>query len=118
MIAAVPKYRVWFGVLVLFAAGAGPADDAADGGKAPSAARAREWESPSAAIAALRRSHATDHGTFVVQGELDPLIAADGGGACPSAAATDVMQVLRVMAGLDRLPNPHRAALAAFARHS
>jgi alkylation response protein AidB-like acyl-CoA dehydrogenase len=52
---------------------------------------------------------------LVPQGELDALIHSGGGGACPSAAAIDALQALRLMAGLQPLANPHRAVLAAFA---
>lgn len=74
----------------------------------------KEHEHPAKALGMLQQAHGKDGDVFVAQEELDPLIHKDGGGACPSAACVDAMQVLRVMAGLDRLRNPHKAALAAF----
>ncbi|MEX0642628.1 MAG: acyl-CoA dehydrogenase [Pirellulales bacterium] len=53
---------------------------------------------------------------FVVQGDLDPVIRQGGGGACASAAATDAIQTLRLMAGMEPLVNPHKAALAAIGK--
>jgi alkylation response protein AidB-like acyl-CoA dehydrogenase len=70
---------------------------------------------PSSALSVLQQAHARDNNSLVLQSELDFLIPEDGGGACASAAGVNLMQTLRVMAGLDRLSNPHRAALAAFA---
>lgn len=75
---------------------------------------AKDYEHPAKALGMLQQAHGKDGDVFVAQEELDPLIHKDGGGACPSAACIDAMQVLRVMAGLDRLRNPHKAALAAF----
>jgi len=94
-------------------AGPGLADD-----EVPPAAVAdadKALAAPAGALDALQRAHAADGTAFVLQGELDPLIHDGGGGACPSAAAVDLFQALRLMAGLDKVPNPHKAALAAFA---
>lgn len=74
----------------------------------------KDYEQAGEAIGMLQRADGKDGEVFVAQGELDSLIAKDGGGACPSAACIDLTQVLRVMAGLDPLRNPHKAALAAF----
>lgn len=76
---------------------------------------ARLLGDPTAAISFLQRTHEGDAATFIVEGDLDPLIPESGGGACASAAGIDALQVLRVMAGLDKLPNPHRSLLAGFA---
>lgn len=62
---------------------------------------------------AVAISKATER--FVGQDELDKLIHAGGGGACPSAAAIDAIQILRVMVGLKPLDNPHKAVLTTFA---
>src|SRR5438094_201532 len=78
-------------------------------------AAAKEWENPDVALTALQKSHARGGNTFIVQGELDGLIDEEGGGACASAAAIDVLQVLRAMAAMDKLPNPQRVVIAAFA---
>jgi alkylation response protein AidB-like acyl-CoA dehydrogenase len=77
----------------------------------------RDYEHPGKALAKLQQAHGKEGDVFVVQTELDPLIPAEGGGACPAAACIDAVQVLRVMAGMDRLKNPHKAALAAFGKH-
>lgn len=71
--------------------------------------------SSNAALSALQGAHEIDGSTFVDQDDLDPLIPESGGGACASAAGIDAMQTLRVMAGLEKLANPHRSLLAAFA---
>lgn len=76
--------------------------------------RANALSSPEA-IDVLQDAHLQDQNTFVEQSELDSLIDKDGGGACASAAAIDVLQVLRLMAGLEKLPNPHKIALKSFA---
>jgi hypothetical protein len=66
------------------------------------------------AIQQLQKSHEQTKSTFVIQQELDTLIAPDGGGACPSAVAIDALQILRVVGGNKPLENPHQAALGAF----
>ncbi len=68
----------------------------------------------STAIAALQDAQRKSEDALVDQHELDELIHSGGGGGCPSAAAIDALQTLRIMAGLKRLPNPHKAVLAAF----
>lgn len=70
---------------------------------------------PATALSALQDAHKKTADAFVAQDELDALIHSGGGGACPSAVSIDALQTLRVMAGLERLANPHKAALAAFA---
>ncbi|MBO0696960.1 MAG: acyl-CoA/acyl-ACP dehydrogenase [Zavarzinella sp.] len=93
--------------------GCGLPADAQDKSGERSAA-AKEYENPGFALNLLQRAHGPDEDAFVAQGELDPLIDPAGGGACASAVCADLMQALRVMAGLDRYPNPHKVALAAF----
>jgi alkylation response protein AidB-like acyl-CoA dehydrogenase len=75
-----------------------------------------ELDFPAGALSALQAAQLNSEDAFVPQGELDSLIHSGGGGACPSAAAIDVLQALRVMAGLERLSNPYKAVLAAFAQ--
>lgn len=81
---------------------------------APSTQAADDLADPLHVLNALQRSAATGNDTFVLQSELDCLIAEDGGGACASAVAIDALQALRVMSGLDVLANPHKEALSAF----
>lgn len=69
---------------------------------------------PAQVISELRKLHDKTSLTFVVQGELDALIHEGGGGACPSAAAIDAVQALRLMSGREPLENPHKAALLAY----
>lgn len=68
----------------------------------------------SAALDLLQKQHAVGECGFVIQSELDELIAENGGGACASAAAIDALQSLRLMAGIEKLSNTHKAVLAAF----
>lgn len=68
----------------------------------------------SVAIANLQRAQQAGEATLIAQSELDPLIHEGGGGACPTAAAIDAIQVLRQMAGMNAMANPHRAVLEAF----
>lgn len=70
---------------------------------------------PKYALDQLQAEHAVDSNGFVLQGELDVLIPKEGGGACASAVAIDAYQCLRLMAGIPKLENPHKAALSAFA---
>ncbi|QDT71699.1 acyl-CoA dehydrogenase family protein [Lacipirellula limnantheis] len=70
---------------------------------------------PATALSALQDAQKKTADAFVVQDELDALIHSGGGGACPSAVSIDAIQALRLMAGLERLANPHKAVLAAFA---
>ena len=67
------------------------------------------------ALDRLQKEHAADSNGFVLQEELDGLIGKDGGGACASAAAIDALQCLRLMAGMQKLANPHKVVLSAFA---
>lgn len=69
------------------------------------------------ALSTLQAEHAADATTFVIENELDGLIAKDGGGACASAAGIDALQCLRLMAGLKKIPNPHKVVLSSFMRH-
>lgn len=75
----------------------------------------KDWQNPTHALSSLQKAHAADTNTLLIQRDLDFLIAADGGGACASAAGINLLQTLRVMTGLDTLPNLHRVALEAFA---
>lgn len=70
---------------------------------------------PAVVFEKLRAAHSKDSKTFVVQKELEPLIDKDGGGACASAAAIDVLQAARLMAGLEEVDNPHQLVLSSFA---
>ncbi len=97
------RLRAWVTALLFFA-GASYASDAA-----------REHENPAVALGSLQRAQAQGASAFVIQGELNDLIQEGGGGACASAAAIDVLQTLRVMAGLEPLPNPHKVVLSSFA---
>jgi hypothetical protein len=90
------------------------ADDGAEANVQAPPAVARPLGDPSAAISTLQRAHGGDDSTFIAEKDLDPLIPESGGGACASAAGIDALQVLRVMAGFGKLPNPHRSVLAAF----
>jgi alkylation response protein AidB-like acyl-CoA dehydrogenase len=107
--------RLSWAILTLSWAAACLADDKADEGNQAPPAVAKAAGSSRAALASLQRAHKEDGTTFIDEGDLDPLIPKSGGGACASAAGIDTMQTLRVMAGLDKLSNPHRAILAAFA---
>lgn len=73
-----------------------------------------EWKNPTQSLSLLQNTHVADGSAFVVQSELDCLIAEGGGGACASAACIDLVQALRVSIGLDKLSNPHRAVLESF----
>lgn len=68
----------------------------------------------SSAVDALRRAHQDNGSTIVVQSELDPLIAKEGGGSCPTCTAVNSLQLLRILTNREALPNPHKAALNAF----
>lgn len=74
----------------------------------------RDGKSASVALGELQERHTPAAPAFVVQDELDFLIANDGGGACPSAAAIDAVQALRLMSGVDMLAAPHAEVLARF----
>src|SRR5262245_27217847 len=104
------RTQVWFAALALYLGGISYADDKPVADKAVKPAVVRDYESPTVALDSLQRAHGKDASTFVVQGDLDGLIHKDGGGACASAAGIDLLQALRVMAGLDKLPNPHKVA--------
>ncbi len=71
--------------------------------------------SPQYAIESIRKDHSEAKPVIVVQDELDGLINADGGGACPISAALIAMQVLRSMAGEPLEHRPHRYSLQLFA---
>lgn len=61
----------------------------------------------------LAKLQVADEGAGLVpQHEFDWLIAEEGGGACASVTGINLLQTLRVIAGLDPLSNPHRVALS------
>lgn len=66
------------------------------------------------AIETVRSAHSDQTPVIVSQGELDKLIAADGGGACPISAALIAMQTIRSIAGVPMRGHPHRYALRVF----
>lgn len=101
--------------LLLCLVAIGLAADPASEKRVTSAAPVKEFENPSSALSLLQSAQAKDGNTFVVQSELDCLIDETGGGACASAAGIDVLQCIRVMAGLDKLPHPHKVVLSSFA---
>ncbi|QDV73851.1 acyl-CoA dehydrogenase family protein [Botrimarina mediterranea] len=68
-----------------------------------------------AALLSLQDRQRRGDDAFVLQSDLNAVIRQGGGGACASAAAIDAVQALRLMAGLEPIENPHRAALEAFA---
>lgn len=72
-------------------------------------------DGPSAALSALQEAQTRGDDAFVVQGELDCLIREGGGGGCASAAGIDLLQALRLMAGLEPLGSPHKVVLSSFA---
>lgn len=69
---------------------------------------------PNDVLSDLRQQHSEANPVMVGQGELDKLIAPDGGGACPLSAALIAVQGLRSMADLPIDPHPHRSALRMF----
>jgi alkylation response protein AidB-like acyl-CoA dehydrogenase len=82
---------------------------------APMATGETPHTSPESALSTLQSLQLQGEDAFVVQGELDPIIRHGGGGACASAAAVDALQVLRLMAGMEPVGNPHKVALTAIA---
>ncbi len=76
-----------------------------------SRAEAPGLKSPERCLVDLQARQAADHDSFVLQGDLDPIIRPGGGGACATAAVIDAIQVLRVMAGQEPISNPDRATL-------
>jgi alkylation response protein AidB-like acyl-CoA dehydrogenase len=76
----------------------------------------KEFRSPQEALSFLQAEHLKDQTTFVIQGELDPLIRKKGVGGCASAAAIDLLQALRVAARREKLPNPHKVVLSSITK--
>ena len=72
---------------------------------------------PTYAIRSIRNAHSNELPVIVRQSELNALINADGGGACPISAALIAMQTLRTMTGQSLHPQPHRFALKLFEKH-
>jgi alkylation response protein AidB-like acyl-CoA dehydrogenase len=107
---ATATMRAWIGLLVVFGAGIGAAQQPVR----ESAPEGGDWQNPTFALATLQQAHDAAGDVFVVQNELDKLVREGGGGACASAAGIDLLQSLRAMAGLDPLRNPHRVVLASI----
>lgn len=81
----------------------------------PAAVEASQSETDAnKALTDLQAAQLSGSDAFVIQDDIDALIRDGGGGACPSAAAIDALQALRLMSGLNRLENPQKAVLAAF----
>lgn len=74
----------------------------------------REWESPTTALATLQKLESQAGNVLVVQGEMDTLIAKDGGGACATATGVNALLTIGYMAGLEPKVNPYRLGLAAI----
>ena len=111
MMARKLRELIWSLTLTFFFAGACFATDKT----VASDASVVEWENPGVALSSLQKAHAIDASTFVIQEDLDCLIQKGGGGACASSTGINLLQTLRLMAGLEKLPNPHRVVLASFA---
>lgn len=107
------RTSVWVALAVLYST-AGFAEDRPSEIRAPASAGAMKASGPGDVLTTLQAAHAKDGSTFVLQGELDCLIQEGGGGACASAAGIDALQVFRVMAGQEKLPNPHKAVLTSL----
>lgn len=69
---------------------------------------------PVEALDRIQAEHSDDSPILVAQEELDQLIQADGGGACPIAAGLIAVQTLRSITGFPLDPHPHRTALRLF----
>lgn len=78
--------------------------------------QANDFTLPSStyAIQTVRQLHSAESPIIVQQDELNQLIDAEGGGACPIAAGLIAAQTLRSMAGLPLEQHPHRLALQLF----
>ncbi len=74
------------------------------------------WESPSVALSFLQKMQAQNGNAFVLQAELDDMIAPNGGGACATAAGVDALQTIRYMSGLETTLNPYRLACSAISQ--
>lgn len=70
--------------------------------------------SASEALTSLQESHSSGKAPFVEQDEIDCLIAESGGGPCASCAGVIALQSLRVMAGLQTIPNAHQTVIESF----
>jgi hypothetical protein len=110
-----PRTILWAVVVTASLQTVGSTDDRPAATQRTAPDPTKDHQHPTFALGALQRAHGAEDSPFVLQSELDTLIHEDGGGACASAAGIDVLQALRVMAGLDPLGNPHKAALKAFA---
>jgi alkylation response protein AidB-like acyl-CoA dehydrogenase len=66
------------------------------------------------ALSELQDLQTKNQDAFVIQSDLDELIAPGGGGACCSANSINLLQTLRKMLGLEHLSNPHKAVLKSF----
>lgn len=75
---------------------------------------AKLWLKPEKALDRLQSEHSDRMPILVFQDELDQLIQADGGGACPIAAGLLAEQAIRSMTGRPLDLQPHRTALRLF----
>jgi alkylation response protein AidB-like acyl-CoA dehydrogenase len=114
MVTLIAKRRFVTLVLCVALFGTSFAKEKNDANSSPPA-QGMDWEYPAFVLSAMQKSHATASDAFVVQQELDSLIREGGGGACASAAGIDLLQALRMMAGLEKLSNPHKVVLSSFA---
>ncbi len=72
------------------------------------------YGTPANGLDEVQTRHSDAHPIVVSQGELDKLIDADGGGACPISAALIALQGIRAMASMPFDTQPHRTALRVF----
>lgn len=110
------SWRVW-ATIVLFSIGPVSrsfAQQAEQQGSPAAPSTDGQLALPAEALSSLQESHQEESVSFIVQDELDFLIANDGGGACASVAASDCLQVLRVMCHLEKVKNPHKEAISRF----
>ncbi|MCA9129335.1 MAG: acyl-CoA dehydrogenase [Planctomycetales bacterium] len=98
-----------FFLLLYFCSGASNVD-----AQLPESQTRKSTVTAEVALSVLQTNHMTSGDLLVEQGELDPLIAKSGGGACPTAAVGIAFQALRVMSGMKPHTSPHRLALEAF----
>lgn len=68
---------------------------------------------PSEVLAELQALHASDKETFIEQSEIACFVREGGGGPCASCAGIIVLQTCRVMLGMQKVANPHRAFIEA-----
>lgn len=73
-----------------------------------------EHPTPEAAISELQAEHGRQGNVLAVQGDFDCVIRDGGGGACASATAFNLLQIMRRMTGVEGTLAPHATILAAF----